>query len=610
MPVILFHAGVAGFSGGFVGVDVFFVISGYLITSIIHDHLRAGDFSLLSFYERRARRILPALFFVVAVCLPLAWVILSPLALQEFSKSVMAVPVFASNILFWRETGYFERASELKPLLHTWSLAVEEQYYLVFPLFMALLWRFGRRFLVPGLVCVALVSFALAQWASIRYPTAAFFLLPTRGWELLFGALVALYLAKRPAVPGNQILSLFGLVLIALAAALYDEHTPFPGIHAAAPVVGTCLVILFAREGTLVHRLLSSRVLVFIGLISYSAYLWHQPLFAFYRSNGAVPVTTPGMLALALLAFVLAWGTWKFIENPFRRGSRVPSRWIPGLAIAASATVLAIGLAGLLTNGFIDRYHGIRRGIAEAEFIGGSYVIARFDALQNVAFDPDVAGRKVVLVGDSYAKDIINAVFEAGLNEQFQFSTWFIPADCGNLYLETDFSDRIEPGLQRDCAGLKRYTDPRLIDLLRGADEVWLASSWRDWQVDLLAQTVQNLETEFDLRVVVFGRKNFGWINIAELLRMSDDALLARSNPMERYQVETNRRMKAALDPAHFVDVSDLMCASATHCPVLTGAGALKSYDGGHLTRAGAAYLGDKLRDNGGVSMPRSNSGG
>ena len=191
LPVILFHAGFETFSGGFVGVDVFFVISGYLITTIIIAELEQGKFSIINFYERRARRILPALFLVMLVCIPLAWFWLLPRDMQDFSQSLVAVTVFASNILFWRESGYFDTAAELKPLLHTWSLAVEEQYYVIFPLFLMSFWRLGKRWIMILLVAVFVVSLALAQWASLAKPSAAFFLLPARGWELLVGAFAA-----------------------------------------------------------------------------------------------------------------------------------------------------------------------------------------------------------------------------------------------------------------------------------------------------------------------------------------------------------------------------------------------------------------------------------
>ena len=286
LPVILFHAGFEWFSGGFVGVDVFFVISGYLITTIIISEMAEGKFSIVNFYERRARRILPALFFVMAVCLPFAWIWLSPTYLKDFGQSLVAVSTLSSNILFWLESGYFDTAGELKALLHTWSLAVEEQYYILFPIFLMLTWRLGIKWVLILLSVVFLLSLGVAQWGAYTKPSATFFLLPTRGWELLVGVFAAFYLKHNAHLKShfvNQLMSLLGFGMIVYSIIAYDETTPFPSLYALVPTIGAGLLILCAVPKTYVHKLLSLKFIVGIGLISYSAYLWHQPLLAFAR---------------------------------------------------------------------------------------------------------------------------------------------------------------------------------------------------------------------------------------------------------------------------------------------------------------------------------------
>lgn len=350
IPVILFHAGFPLFSGGFVGVDIFFVISGYLITTIILADLETGQFSLLKFYERRARRILPALFLVMATCLPFAWLWLMPSDAKEFSKSVMAVLVFASNIFFWRQSNYFDAGTELKPLLHTWSLGVEEQFYVLFPIFLMVAWRFGRKRIVVFLAIVALLSLVLAEFAISRKPDATFFLLPTRGWELAMGALIAFYLQGKergqfpPAL--NQILSLVGLGLIASGVLAFSKETVFPGFSALIPTVGAGLIIVFALPETLVGRLLGSRVLVGVGLVSYSAYLWHQPLLSFARHRSLLELDDSVIAGIIVLTFGLAYVTWRYVETPFRRGSIVPQRFLWRVSFA-SAVVIAAFTVGL-----------------------------------------------------------------------------------------------------------------------------------------------------------------------------------------------------------------------------------------------------------------------
>ena len=232
IPVILFHAKFKLFSGGFVGVDVFFVISGYLITTLILSELEEDKFSILKFYERRARRILPALFFLMAACVPFAYLWLPRQDLMNFSESIVAVSFFASNILFWLTSGYFDIATELKPLIHTWSLAVEEQYYVFFPLLLLVSWRFGKRSIAYLMSGIALASIALAYYTGTRHPSAGFYLLPTRAWELFIGAFIAFYYTnhniKRHIYWVSESSSLLGLILILGAVFLYNEKTPFP----------------------------------------------------------------------------------------------------------------------------------------------------------------------------------------------------------------------------------------------------------------------------------------------------------------------------------------------------------------------------------------------
>lgn len=339
LPVILFHAGFEVFRGGFVGVDIFFVISGYLITTILLGELERDDLSILRFYERRARRILPALFVVIAATLPFAWFWLTPSTFADYGASIIATVFFASNILFWRSQGYFANDAELTPLLHTWSLAVEEQYYLFFPLFLLLVWRFGRQQVLWLIIALAALSLVASEIGWRHAPTANFYLIPTRAWELLAGSICA-FLSLGRAQRSSQGLSLLGLVLILAAIFGFDHSTPMPSLWAAIPVLGTVLLILYAAPGTWVAWALSRPLFVGIGLISYSAYLWHQPLFAFARIRVAVEPHPLLMGGLALMSLALAYLTWRYIEQPFRR------RPVPVLASQAAVfkASLAAGL--------------------------------------------------------------------------------------------------------------------------------------------------------------------------------------------------------------------------------------------------------------------------
>jgi peptidoglycan/LPS O-acetylase OafA/YrhL len=353
LPVILFHAGFDTFAGGYVGVDIFFVISGYLITSIIVAEQERGTFRLISFYNRRARRILPALLFVTCVCLPFAWILLAATNFKEFAKSVRALSVFGSNFFFARDVaGYFTTAAELKPLLHTWSLTVEEQFYLMFPAFLLLASRLGRQRLGILLTAIAVASFALAQWGAIHQPLETFFLTQARAWELLTGGLLALLVSKSDCgvafsagsipMPLRELVGAIGFAMIAYSVFAFDKTTPYPSFHTLVPALGTSLILVFASAPTLIARLLSVKVLVAVGLISYSAYLWHQPLFAFTRFYNNEQPGVAVLLAIVGLSFVLAALTWRFVETPFRSRKAVTRSFFVG-AGSISAGLFVFG---------------------------------------------------------------------------------------------------------------------------------------------------------------------------------------------------------------------------------------------------------------------------
>lgn len=361
MSVIFYHAGLGLTPGGYIGVDIFFVISGYLITSIIHREVGQGKFSFLTFYERRIRRICPALFVVMAVSIPFAWWLLTPVQLKEFFQSTVATTLFAANIFFRLKSGYFSADAETIPMLHMWSLAVEEQFYIGFPFLLLLIHKIKRVPLNLALGVGVIGSLAYCLYKQPIEPMGAFFLLPSRAWELGLGALVAINrtwlldtIGNRAAV--RRTIELAGMAMIVVPLFSYSAATPFPGMATIPPVLGTAIIILVSTSRGPVGGLLASRPFVGVGLISYSAYLWHQPLFAFAR---AYTMTHPPMmlsLGLVALTLVLAWTSWKFVEQPFRSRDGFSRRQIFALGIGVSAVTIAIGLLGHVKQGFPERY--------------------------------------------------------------------------------------------------------------------------------------------------------------------------------------------------------------------------------------------------------------
>ena len=353
-PVIFFHAGFELFRGGYVGVDVFFVISGYLITSIIYNEKKEGVFSIVNFYERRARRILPALFLVVMVCIFFSWLLPTPEDIKNFSQSAIAVSTFSSNILFWLESGYFTGASELKPLLHTWSLALEEQYYLIFPIFIVAAWRLGDRGIITLLIITFIFSLSLAHWGSSNKPVATFYLLPTRVWEILIGVFAAFYLQNvkiRPPVLLDQIASFTGLVLILYSMLFFNEFTPPPSLLILIPTVGTALIIISGHKHTIVASILGTKPLVLTGLISYSAYLWHQPLLAFLKNISFNEHGLSETIIILIITVVLSIASYKWVEKPFRSKNKISRTKIFGLSAFVACLISLVGILGHVSDG-------------------------------------------------------------------------------------------------------------------------------------------------------------------------------------------------------------------------------------------------------------------
>ena len=360
--VLLFHGrlftGHLAFSGGFVGVDVFFVISGYLITGLILRQQQAGTFSLADFWSRRIRRIFPAALVMACLTMVVGAVVLFPTDYEELARSTVAQQLMAANLFFWRNTGYFQGPAELKPLLHTWSLAVEEQFYLVYPFLLVWImnWRPSKR--VALLIVLALSSFILSEWGVRHFRGATFFLLPTRAWELLLGALIC-YCPSLSASANvrRQGLSLLGLAMILFSAMTLDGNTRFPGAAAAIPCLGAAFLIYSnTQQLSLVGKILASRPVVWIGLISYSLYLWHWPVLAYlrYLLGAELPF---GMVVLAYgISLILAYLSWRYIETPFRksRPAKQQRRVLIGIILTAPA-LIALSLLVIRGNGYPNR---------------------------------------------------------------------------------------------------------------------------------------------------------------------------------------------------------------------------------------------------------------
>ena len=625
VPVILFHAGFAAFAGGYLGVDVFFVISGYLITGILARDLARGRFPLARFYERRARRILPALAFVLLACLPVAVGWLSPPELRDFAASFAATALSVSNFVFWQELDYFGPAAEHLPLLHTWSLGIEEQFYILFPLALAALWRWRRRHVLVTLALALALSLAAAAWAAGAHPSTGFFLLPFRAWELLVGALVALagllaILAAIAAVP-------LGLLPNAL-----------PMVLACA---GTAAVLAFTVPGAAAYRVLASPPLVGVGLVSYSAYLWHQPLLAFARIRfGELPAAA--VLALGAASILLAWPTWAFVERPFRRSAGGSPRRPLAVAAATIAGLSVLGAAGLLTGGLAAReplaVRAIRASVSDfnpwrdtcktgLEQANPSHPVAGC-LLDGAPGDP---GPGVAFYGDSHADALQGAMFTLAKQAGLRF------------YSVTRSACPPVPGLTRTPGG-----NLRCDDFVRGVEAyvdaagfgvVVLAARWTagvapgpfdngEGGVDgkpgdfltpvgatpaddadraarvisAYVAAVENLLARGHRVVLVYPVPEAGWNVPEELARRREAAghPLTLSTPLAAYQ-RRQSAVTAAFDAIespklYRVRPADLLCREIVPGRCVTSIGDQPLYfDDNHLNNTGALLVGERI---------------
>ena len=559
IPVVLAHAGFAGTPGGFVGVDIFFVISGFLITNILAREIGEGRFSLLGFYERRARRILPALIAVLAACFAVGWLILLPDEYANLAKSAAATTLFSSNFWFlYASVDYFGEGMLKEPLMHTWSLAVEEQFYLFFPLLLMLLARSPRRVWCWVVGAISLASLALSIALTSSDPTWNFYLLPTRAWELGLGAMIALGLP--PVVKSRGVAEAagaIGLLLIIGSVVLIDESTPFPGLAALPPCLGAAAIIWAGQNRqTVSGTLLSGKVLVWFGLISYSLYLWHWPVLVAARLIGGSDILPPAIAAgCVALSVVLGWASWRFIERPFRnsKSGQWQPRWrIFAAATAAMALVLAVSAVSFLAKGWPSRVP--QQAYAQFIEVEGEPELAKkcmnwkLDNPQPCSFGAQKSGPPdYVFWGDSHAGAILDG-FDQRFAEQGQSAVAHTYSGCGPLPSIT----YISPIIAADCDRAKAHTLAQIDTRYSGATIV-LVARWA-----LLAEGVRVPgENGADIRLKRNGEAMVPISQNAQLLEEGLDDVVAhlRANGHEVWLVSSV--------PEHGLSMPRLMARAA-----------------------------------------------
>ena len=601
LPVVLYHAGVPGFPGGFVGVDVFFVISGYLICGMIDGDLRAGSFSLGDFYKRRILRILPALFVMFLVTSVLAYLYCLPVELEDYARSLASAIGSVSNLYFAGTAGYFDAPAEAKPLLHTWSLGVEEQFYLIAPLLMWLLVRFVPNRAKAVLAACAILSFAAAIAMSFRNATFLFYWTPFRAWELALGGLLSIGLFPQPrSALRRDLLGWIGVALIA-AVVLFGAPSAPLLLMTSLAAVGAALVIASSQtEPSIVGWLLSRPPLVFIGLISYSLYLWHWPVIVFQRTDGVLfadPSGMAGKAALIAASLVLATLSWRFIELPFRASAKTTSRPLAfGTASFAMASGLALCALVLLAGGAPFRFP--QRVVKVASYLGydpsqafraGQCYLATNRQQLDVAdcMTMDTRRPNYLLVGDSHAAHL-----------------WLgLSVAMPEVHLMQASASACRPALQPEGVVDARAC-PRLMhfvfdDFLKAhhVDRVLLAASWKDEDLPALAGTIDSLERR-GLQVTVLGPiveydAALPRLLADQILHRNPDAAQAKRTDGIRERDQAMRRMVTARG-ATYLSVYDAVCRDG-RCQEFATSDVPMQFDAGHLTAEGSLEVARRL---------------
>ena len=441
LSAIFYHAqfsvlGLKVFKGGYIGVDIFFVISGYLITSLMLKELEINkNFSFTGFYERRCRRILPVLFFIILVFLPFGWYYLIPPAFEDFSWSILSAVGFSSNFFFHNSGLEYAGISGMyKPFLHTWSLSVEEQYYIIFPIFLYFTFKYFNKYLFQILSLVLVTSFLFAEWGSKNYISATFYFIHSRMWELLAGSMLAYLEIKKGSRSDNKILNellpILGILFIAIYIISFDDKNVAPSIKTLIPIIGTCLFIWFARKETLLGKIMSLKLLVGIGLISYSLYLWHYPIFAFSR---IIEFTQGDVLKKLLLIFftiILSIVTYFFIEKPFRNKNKINTKLFFSIIVLMGTLIVTFSLLVINNNGFRSRMPDVILNAVDRHAMEKPWQILKQDdkiCWNRTEKDEKLCSfyeqnkNKIYLIGDSHFGTIMYSLNDKLSNRSYNF---------------------------------------------------------------------------------------------------------------------------------------------------------------------------------------------
>ena len=594
--VILYHTrlnifGYDPFSGGFIGVDIFFVISGYLITSVILKELiTTGSCSFKHFYERRIRRILPVLLFVMLASLPFAWMYLFPSSFVDFSKSILYSLVFSSNFYFHYSGQEYGAVDGLfKPFLHTWSLSAEEQFYILFPIVLLATFKYLRKYLIHILILCFFLSLGLAEWTSRIYPSASFYFLHTRMWELLAGSILAYFEITKGYRSRNKklnfILPTIGLLLIGHFIFFKDEMY-HPSFITLSPIIGVCLIIWFSHKDELITKILSTKLFVGIGLISYSLYLWHYPIFAFIKINGLISGSVIGKLILISLIFFLSILSYLLVERPFRNRKLNFIKILIYLSILLT-TLIIFNLKIVKENGFKTRFEYLEK--INLNYNPDNFFLGKTkmkNSQQNLN-DFNTKDFNVIVIGDSHGEDLFNS-----------------------LYLNRDLFKDIKFYYIQDVLYDKLDLISKNKNFLKRANIIIVSYKWDDYKFNRFKNNVDRIK---DLNQIIFITSRSNEYNVfSKLYTLLDYEVLFRNKDLDYFGFKKlyfknrminsksiiNQKLKnfALENNLTYLNKEDYMCDIVEkECDYVDKEGYKIFYDYSHYTEYGARHFGKKI---------------
>jgi peptidoglycan/LPS O-acetylase OafA/YrhL len=611
LPVLFYHAFPNAVPGGFIGVDIFFVISGFLITGIIHRQMLSKTFSITGFYARRIRRIFPALITVVLVAFLIAWFVLPPREMKSLGTNIAGGAVFVQNFILLGQVGYFDLAADKKPLLHLWSLGIEEQYYIVWPLLLMLIgtWRSRALAITAALAAASFVACLIVQ---PRAPDYAFYLPVTRAWELLVGSGLALWASgrspdsvARPAVRVvREIVALGALLAIVAVFWLYDRKVPHPGLFTLIPVLAAAA--LLGTSGTLVHRfVLDARPAVFVGLISYPLYLWHYPLMAYARIHFVDGVAAQVMLAILAASVVLAWLTYQFIERPIRFGRRYGVYKI-GVLLAGMAALGVVGLVADRTNGLPVRIPESLRGFmptgdeTSVHWRRGKCLLLPDQGPAQFAPECSGGGHRPLLAiwGDSYAASLYPGLAYFAARRGFDVAE-FTASSCPPLI------GYLNPG-RRFCSEINDFVVKRLTELK--PDAVILYATWKYDGIPAGMERTLGLLKQADIPKILMAGPPPSWLGEGLPTNLLDYYFAHRSILPERTFYRSENKWTRDWDEylereakrigIDYISIRRLMCDDVG-CLARIGPGGseLTAIDVGHLTYPASIFVAKQVLD-------------